>query len=52
MVSEARNNGIQDKDHGSKEVIKGTLRKKMRRNTGELKFTANRRAQASEAVIH
>jgi hypothetical protein len=36
VVNEARNNGIQDKDHAIKEVIMGTLRKKMRRNnTGE-----------------
>lgn len=51
-ISEARHSGIQDKDHGSKEVIVGTLRKKVsRNNTGELKFIANEKPQAREAAV-
>lgn len=44
-ISEARNNGIKDMGHCSKEMIMGTLRKKMsrRNNTEGLKFIANKR---------
>lgn len=52
-ISEGKHNGIQDKDHGSKEGIMGTLRKEMsRNNTGGLKFIANRSPQACEAAIN